>query len=317
MREPLYGAIEAGGSKFNCAVARAPQAIVDEARIPTTAPEHTLRAVADFFVSTCAKWGPLTAFGIGAFGPIDLDRRSPTWGCLLATPKPGWSGVNLVAPLRERQDCPIVLETDVTAAALAEWRLGVGRGASSVVYITVGTGIGGGAVIHGRPLTGFMHPEMGHISVRRHAQDSSFAGICPFHGDCLEGLASGPAILARWGQNIETLPDAHEAWSILGDYLGQLATTIALVLSAERIAFGGGVMTDGRLLPHVRAAMRTRLNAYLPQRAGAGPVEDIVCAPQLGPRAGLTGAVLLAMGSTVVLDPSIKSRADTTRNHDR
>jgi fructokinase len=269
--------------------------MLEERRIPTTAPEPTLRAVREFFDAMQAKWRPLTALGVGSFGPIDLDRRSPAWGRLLTTPKPGWSGVDLLAPLRERLSCPIALETDVNAAALAEARLGAGRGASSVAYVTVGTGIGGGAIVNGRTLRGAMHPEMGHIHIRRGMDDQTFRGVCPFHGDCIEGLASGPAILARWGQPIEQLPDDHEARRLLGDYLGQLAAAISLLLSTERIVFGGGVMSDGRLLPHVRLAWRARLNGYLPSRPDAPPSGETLCAPDLGAKAGIVGAILLAI----------------------
>jgi fructokinase len=195
--------------------------------------------------------------------------------------------------LRVIVNCPIELDTDVNAAALAEALLGAGRGCSAVAYVTVGTGIGAGVVINGEPLRGRMHPEMGHLQIRRDARDGSFAGVCPFHGDCVEGLASGGAIQSRWGSELTALPAEHAAYGIIGGYLGQLAATIALVASPECIAFGGGCLTNGLLLPHIRAAMRDVLAGYLPVRAGR-TAEEVVCASTLQGRAGLSGALVLA-----------------------
>ncbi len=290
----LYGAIEAGGTKFVCAAGYGPREIPQHFRtvIATTTPEETLAAVVEFFEQVRRVAGPFAGIGVGAFGPLDVDRRSVSWGCILKTPKPGWSGVSLRAPL-ERFGCPVAVDTDVNAAALAEARLGAGTDVDSLVYVTVGTGIGGGVVLGGRTVRGLLHPEMGHIRVRRHVQDQNFTGLCPFHGDCLEGLASGPAVLARWGGRFESFADSHPALEIIGDYLGQLAATVALVLSPRRIVFGGGVM-NGRLLPHIRATAARELAGYLPVAERGGGFERLIVSPGLSDQAGIIGAMLLA-----------------------
>jgi len=293
----LYGAIEAGGTKFVCVLARGIDDVIAEIRITTTTPEQTLAKVIEFFTAAQAQHGRIHSFGIGAFGPVDLRVGSPTWGCILDTPKQGWSGADLVRPLVAQFACPVVIDTDVNAAALAEARYGAGRDCRSLTYVTVGTGIGGGAIVDGRSLQGMLHPEMGHIRVRRDPRDLEFSGVCPFHGDCLEGLASGPAILARWGAPLDQLNADHVAYEIVGDYLGQLAATIALMLSSERIVFGGGVMSNGRLLPHIRHSAHNMLNAYLPAARDADWWNRYIAAPGLADRSGRSGAITLAMSA--------------------
>jgi fructokinase len=293
----LYGAIEGGGTKFVCAVGASPEDVLESVVLPTSSPASTLAACVEFFTAAERKFGRIDAFGFGCFGPIDLRTHEPTHGQMLATPKPGWSRVDLLAPLRSKFDAAIAIDTDVSAAALAEWRLGAGRGLGSIAYVTVGTGIGGGIApsdLAGRRL---LHPEMGHIFVRREARDKDFPGVCPFHGDCLEGLASGPAIQARWRCQLDALPPHHEAWSIIGGYLGQLAASIALMISVERVIFGGGVMANGLLLPHIRAAAASALQGYLEPLSQPDALDDYICAPQLGTRAGIAGAFLLAEGA--------------------
>lgn len=292
--QALRGAIEAGGTKFVCALGRGPKDTVAEARIPTTTPAETLGAVVEFFAGAQALHGPAASFGVASFGPVDLERRSATWGRLLTTPKAGWSDADLVEPLWSRFGRPVAIDTDVNAAALAEHRWGAGRGLDSVTYVTVGTGIGGGAVVRGRTVAGFLHPEMGHVRVLRDPRDVGFAGTCPFHGDCLEGLACGPAVRARWGASLAELGPAHEAYAILGNYLGQFAATLALVLSTHRIVFGGGVAADGALLPEIRTVAARLLNGYLPLGRAAPSLDDYIVAPGLGGRSGIAGAFLLA-----------------------
>jgi fructokinase len=253
----------------------------------------------DFFATAERKFGPISAMGFGCFGPLDLRRKSSTHGHMLATPKPAWSGVNLLAPLLSRFDVPIAIDTDVAAAALAEWRLGGGRGFGSVAYVTVGTGIGADLAPRAELANRLMHPEMGHIGVRRDPRDT-FPGACPFHGDCLEGLASGPAIYQRWQCELVGLPPEHEAWSIIGAYLGQLAATMALMLSVECVIFGGGVMANGLVLPHIRTAAAASLNGYLQPLSHAGALDRYITGAQLGGRAGIAGAFLLAES----VDPS-------------
>jgi fructokinase len=292
----LYGGIEGGGTKFVCAIARSPMDVIESVTIPTAGPQETLAECVDFFRAAQQRHGAIDALGFSCFGPLQLREDSAAYGCMMSTPKAGWSGVNLLAPLRAAFAAPIALDTDVGAAATAELQLGAGRGLSSLAYVTVGTGIGGAAVPGSAAGSRLMHAEMGHIPVRRHPRDRDFAGVCPFHGDCLEGLANGPSIVARWSGNLESLPPGHEAREIIGEYLAQLASSIALMLSVERIVFGGGVMADGRLIPLVREATARYLNGYLEPLRDPSHFEDYICAPALGARAGVTGALILAQG---------------------
>lgn len=292
----LYGAIEGGGTKFVCAVGRSPVMIVDSVSIPTTSAHATLAECVRFFQSAQDQHGPIDALGVGCFGPLELRPKSTEFGHLLPTPKPGWSGVDLLAPLRRAFGFPIALDVDVAAAALAELHLGAGRGCASLAYVTVGTGIGG-AVAPSQRDGRLMHAEMGHISVRRDPRDGDFAGCCPFHGDCLEGLASGAAIRARWGCNLDSLPAGHEGPSIIAGYLGQMVASIALMLSVERIVIGGGVMSDGTLHDLVRDAAAVCINAYIPVLKDANRLASHICAPGLGRQAGIAGALLLAQSA--------------------
>jgi fructokinase len=290
----LYGAIEAGGTKFVCALGRGPGEWLAETRIATTTPMQTLGELVEFFSQAQRRHGAVSAFGVGAFGPLELNPASRQWGCLLQTPKAGWSGTDLLKPLREHFHVPVAIDTDVNAAALAEAQLGAGRGLRSIAYITVGTGIGGGFVIDGQSLRGVMHPEIGHLPVRRDKRDTNFDGCCPFHGDCLEGLASGPAVLARWGTPLNELARQPETSSIIAGYLAQLSASIAFTVSSERIVFGGGVMQTPGLIDEVRTETVRLLNGYLPLAPLDGNLADFIVPPGLGTRSGLTGAMLLA-----------------------
>lgn len=292
---PLYGAIEGGGTKFRCAVATEPVRILESVNVPTTDARTTLAECMRFFVSAEKKHGQIAAFGFGCFGPLQLRRDTADFGRLMPTPKPGWSGENVLEPLRSVFNVPIELDTDVGAAALAEWRLGAGRGIGSLAYVTVGTGIGGALVPLDASVSRLMHAEMGHLLVRRDPRDLTFAGVCPFHGDCLEGLASGPAIRARWGCTLDALPPHHAGRAVIGGYLAQLAASIALVTSVERIVFGGGVMSSGALLPLIRAVTFDYLNGYLAPLNDAERWANYIRAPALGDDAGVTGSLLLAM----------------------
>ncbi len=288
----LLGAMEAGGTKFVCAAGRRDE-ILAQTRIPTRGPDATLAAALQFFETVIAEHGELSALGIAAFGPLDLRNASPTFGRLLGTPKHGWAGTDLAAPFA-RFGCPVVIDTDVNAAALAETLHGAARGCRTAVYVTVGTGIGGGVVVDGRTLRGSPHPEMGHIRVARHDRDTAFAGVCPFHGDCLEGLASGPAIVARYGAPLDALPSDHEAIAVVGHYLGQLAANVLLMISPERIILGGGVMSSEPLLRETRTAAARLLNGYGGYGASAASLEQRIVAPGLGERSGIVGALALA-----------------------
>ena len=293
----LYAGIEGGGTKFVCSVARSPADVIESATFATTGAQATLAECVEFFRAAHSKHGPIRAFGFSCFGPLELRPDAVAYGCMMSTPKAGWSGVNLLAPLRAAFSAPIAFDTDVSGAALAEWQLGAGRGLSSLAYVTVGTGIGGAVAPGSAAASRLMHAEMGHIPVRRHARDRDFAGTCPFHGDCLEGLASGPAIVARWGTTLDALPPGHEAREIIAEYLAQLATSIALMLSVERVVFGGGVMADGQVMPLVCEATARYLNGYLEPLRDPSRLQGYICAPALGARAGVTGALLLAQAA--------------------
>lgn len=293
----LYGAVEGGGTKFVCAVGTSPSDILACTSVPTTAPAATMAGCLAFFRQAQERHGALRALGIACFGPLGLRRGSPEYGRLLDTPKPGWSGAAIVDPLSNGLGVPVALDTDVGAAALGEWRLGAGLGLGSLAYVTVGTGIGAAMAPQDPRVGRLLHPEMGHVPVRRDPRDAGFAGICPFHGDCVEGLACGPAVRARWGCDLEALPPEHEGRSIIAGYLGQLAASIALMLSVERIAFGGGVMTDAAMLPLVRAATRAYLQGYLPPLRSTGSLDQYIVAPALGARSAITGALLMARDS--------------------
>ena len=293
----LVGGLEAGGTKVICAVGTGPGDVRAEARLPTTTPPHTLRRVAEFFTAQAART-PLAALGVASFGPLDLDPCSPTFGCITTTPKPGWTGVDLLRPLRQALGVPVAIDTDVNGAALAEHRWGAGRGVDSLVYVTVGSGIGGGAIVHGRPVHGLVHPEMGHLRVPHDRALDPFPGVCPHHGDCLEGLASGPALAARWGQPPDALPDDHPAWALEAHYLALGLANVVVVLSPHRIVIGGGVMARPQLYPLIRSTLVALLAGYVQTPALSEGIDDYVAAPALGDRAGALGA--LALAHTVV-----------------
>lgn len=285
MSKPLYGLVEAGGTKFVLGVAHGPGEILATTRIPTTSPDETIGAMCDWL----AGHGPLAAVGIATFGPVEVDRTSPQWGHILATPKAGWSNTDLVGPLVQRLGCPVGLDTDVTAAALAEYRWGAGQGQPSVLYFTIGTGIGGGAVIGGKPLAGVSHPEMGHQRPPLHPADADFAGVCPFHGACLEGLASGPAVLARYGASLSDLPPGHAGHGVIAWYIANAVVTAQAMFEPGRIVLGGGVMGTPGLLERVRTEAERLGNGYF-----RGKASEIVVLPGLGDRSGLLGALALA-----------------------
>jgi len=288
----LVGGVEAGGTKFVCAVGRGPDDVRAEARFATTTPAETLARVVAFF----REHAPLAAVGVASFGPVDLDPRSPAFGSITTTPKPGWQHVDLVGPLRRALGVPVRIETDVNAAALAEHRRGAARDVVTLVYVTVGTGIGGGILVNGQPVHGLLHPEVGHVRVPHDHAADPFAGTCPHHGDCWEGLASGPALAARWRQPSERLPDAHPAWDLEACYLALGLVNVILTVSPERIVLGGGVMARTQLFPLIRAEIVRLLGGYLQSPALGERIDDYLVPPTLGDRAGVLGALVLADG---------------------
>ena len=291
---PLFAGIEAGGTKFVCAVGTDPNDLRAFTRFPTTTPAETLARVIEFLDAAQRQHGALSAIGVAAFGPLDPDPASPTYGFITTTPKPGWAHTDFVGTLRQHVAIPIAFDTDVNGAGLGEWRWGAARGLDTFIYLTIGTGIGGGGMVRGRLLHGLMHPEMGHILLRRDPQRDPFPGICPYHGDCLEGLASGPAIEHRWGQKASTLPPDHPAWDLEADYLAQALHTFICTLSPQRIILGGGVMHQTHLFPRIRARVQRSLNAYIQSPALLEHMEDYIVPPGLGDRAGVLGAIALA-----------------------
>jgi fructokinase len=281
-----FGAVEAGGTKVRAAIVDAELAIVDQIRVPTTTPDDTLGAVITFFRNR----PPVSGLGIASFGPLVVDPDSPAYGSLAPTPKVGWTGTPLLDYLRSELGVPAAIQTDVEAAAMAELRLGAGIGHSSIAYVTVGTGIGAGVIIDGKVFRGRDHLEVGHIPVRR-VEGDDFPGLCPFHGDCLEGMASGPAIEARWGTNPSSLGERDDVWNLEADYLAQLARVLTYTFSPDKILFSGGVGARPHLAPSIATATSRHLGGYSVSHA-----DDLglIAGAALGNDAGLLGAALLA-----------------------
>lgn len=292
MTAPLFAGVEMGGTKCVCILAAGPDDIREQVAIPTADPAATLAGIE----AVLDRWrgAGFAALGIASFGPLDLDPASDTHGAIVGTPKPGWPGTDLWHRWTARYGVPTALDTDVGGAALAERRWGAGRGLDDLVYITVGTGIGGGLIVGGRPVRGLGHAEIGHIRVRRLPGDT-WPGCCPLHGDCVEGLASGTAIRARTGTGGGDLPPDHPAWPPVADALAQLLHGLVLTLAPRRILMGGGVMAgQPHLLPMIRQSLRASLAGYPPWLPSAAGLDDYVTAPGLGPRAGPLGAIALA-----------------------
>jgi fructokinase len=286
-----YGGIEAGGTKWVCAVTDSPGQLGETETFPTTNPAETLSRAIDFF----KRNGPVDAVGIGAFGPLDLHPSSPTWGSITTTPKAGWANTDLVSILRTGLGVPVALDTDVDAAALGEWRWGAAAGLDTFCYITVGTGIGGGAVINSHIVHGLLHPEFGHMRVPHDRSRDPFGGSCPYHGDCLEGLASGEAIKQRWGRAAEDLTDPA-AWEIEAEYLALALVNVICLMSPQRIVVGGGVAKQQVLLPLARRRLSDLLGGYLsaPELMQPQKLDAYVVAPRLGARSGVVGALEMA-----------------------
>ena len=284
--QELYGGVETGGTWINCAIGRGPDELVAATRFPTGPPGETIERIVAFF----SEHERVVAVGVGAFGPLDLDRSSATWGYVTSTPKPGWQHTSLGRPLSERLGVPVCLDTDVNAAAVAEHRWGAGQGTASLAYLTVGTGIGLGLLRDGgRPWRGLLHPEGGHIRIAHDLARDPFAGVCPLHGDCWEGLASGPAIGERWGAAAD-LPADHPAWRLEAEYLAAGIIAIVSIASPHRVIVGGGVMEQPSLLALVRERFGALNAGYLP----VGELDEYMVGPALGDEAGVLGAIALA-----------------------
>lgn len=284
-----FGGVEAGGTKFVCAIGSGPDDIRVVETIATTTPEETLGRTVDFF----RPYDTLAGIGIGSFGPVDPDPRSATFGYITSTPKPGWQNTDFVGFVKSALGVNVVFDTDVNAAAIGEYRWGAAVGLDSFIYLTIGTGIGGGGMVRGRRLRGLVHPEMGHLLLPR-AENDPLRGTCPFHGDCLEGMASGPAIRARAGRPAEELPPDDPAWTFEVHYLSTAIVNYVCTLSPKRVVLGGGVMKQAHLFPRIRERVRTLLNGYIQSPAILENMDQYIVPAALGSRAGVLGALALA-----------------------
>ena len=283
----IIAAVEAGGTKFICGLGTEDGKIIDRINIPTTTPEETMKQVIKYF-----KDKEFDVMGVGSFGPIDPVKESATYGYITKTPKPYWSDYNIIGELKKHFDVPMEFDTDVNGAALAESWWGSGNGLKNVMYITVGTGIGAGAVVDGKMLQGLTHPEMGHIFLKRH-KDDNYEGKCPFHKDCLEGLASGPAIEERWGKKGVALADDEKVWEMEAYYLAQGLINYILILSPQKIIMGGGVMKQQQLFPLIRKNVQKFLNGYVHKKEILEDIDDYIVYPGLGDEAGFIGSIAL------------------------
>jgi fructokinase len=290
----LFGGIEAGGTKFVCGIGDSPDTL-EAASFPTGEPAESLQQAITFFRDTAGR--RLAALGIASFGPIDLECTSPTYGYITTTPKTAWRHVDIVGTLTRALGVPVAFETDVNAAAIAEAKWGAARDVHDCVYITVGTGIGGGVLVNRRPVHGILHPEIGHLHLPQLREDP-FSGSCAFHGNCLEGLASGPALSARWGCSPERLPADHPAWELEAHYVAVALVNLICTLSPQRIVLGGGVMQQPVLLPLIRRKVVSLLSGYIAKPELNEAIESYIVPPQLGGYSGVLGAILLASALT-------------------
>lgn len=288
--------IEGGGTKFVCAYGSGPHDLQDRTVIPTQTPDLTLRALIEYIRAVQTKVD-IAAIGASVFGPLDLDRSSPTYGYITSTPKRAWINFDFIGALKSEFNCPVGFDTDVNAAALSEYRWGNAQQISDVLYLTVGTGIGGGVIANHELVHGAMHPEMGHILIPQEAHDT-FAGICPYHGRCLEGLASGPALKERWQvKSALDLPADHPGWELEAHYLGLALANYTMTLSPKRIVIGGGVMRQEHLLPKIRRQLIQQLGGYIQNPTVTKDLEQYVVKPGLAENAGVLGAIAVAQAA--------------------
>jgi fructokinase len=289
----LYGGIEGGGTKFICAIGTGPEDIRGRVQFPTTTPAETIGKARDFFQHYIQRV-PLKALGIVSFGPLDLDKRSPTYGYVINTPKAGWTDVKLVGTFQDALKLPVAIDTDVNGAAFGEWTWGAARGLNNFIYLTIGTGIGGGGIVNRQLMHGLVHPEMGHIRIPHDLNRDPFPGSCPFHGDCWEGLASGASLEKRWGKQPEEIPADHPAWTLEADYLALGVVNLFYTLSPQRIILGGGVLKTAGLLPAIHREVKNLLHNYLSSAKIIGQIDHYLVSPQLGDMSGVLGAIALA-----------------------
>ena len=286
----VFGGIETGGTKWRCAVGTGPDDVRAAESIPTTTPAETIDRTVEFFQSV----GSVDAVGIGSFGPVDRDVASPTWGQITTTPKPGWAHTVVGPEIRRRLSVPVAFDTDVNAAALGEHRWGAAQGLDTFCYITVGTGIGGGGMAGGKLLHGLVHPEFGHVRIPHDLDRDPFPGVCPYHGDCWEGLASGRAIEGRWGRSASELIDDEAVWELEAHYLALGLISVICILSPQRIILGGGVMAAPGLLERIHREVKDLLGGYVQSPAVGDGMAGYITLPSLGSQSGVFGAIALA-----------------------
>lgn len=285
----LFGALEAGGTKMVCAIGDENGNILERVSIPTGTPENTMPPMIEFF-----KDKGICALGIGCFGPVDLDKKSPTYGYITSTPKLAWTNYPIVAEFEKALGVPVGFDTDVNAAALGEATWGCTRDVENSIYITIGTGVGVGVIANGKPYHGMIHPEGGHILLSRHPEDPMVGSGCPFHENCMEGLAAGPSLEKRWGVKGAELADRPEVWEMEAWYIGQAITNYIMILSPERIICGGGVMHQPCLLPLIRKEVARQMNGYIKGK-GMDDLDNYIVGVSLNDNQGAMGAVKLAM----------------------
>jgi len=286
-----FGGVEAGGTKFSCVLGSDPDHILSERTIRTTTPEKTLAQVIEFFAEASE---PISSIGIGSFGPVELNQSSRFYGYITTTPKPHWQNTDVLGTISRALKMPIFIDTDTNVAGLAETKWGSAQSLNFVLYVTVGTGIGGGYIIDGKPYHGMLHPEIGHMRIPHDKKQDPFPGACSFHGDCLEGLASGPAIHKRWGIPGENLSLNHPAWIFETDYVAMGLVNLICTLSPQRIILGGGVMRRIELFDQIRTKVRDLAKGYFDQPQFQDKISEYIVPPMLGTRAGVLGALALA-----------------------
>jgi len=290
----LFGGVEAGGTKFVCATGAGTDKLRVSVEIPTREPESTLREVIAFFRSQASGGEHLASAAIGSFGPLELNQSASNYGRILKTTKPGWEGFDIRGELALALDVPVEIETDVNVAAIGEMNWGAARGLQHCLYVTVGTGIGVGAIVDGKILHGEHHPEMGHTFVPLSPDEiDAFEGICPYHKSCVEGLASGMAIVSRWGRKLIDIPKKHAAWHLEAQYLASFLANLTFVLQPQRIIMGGGVMNE-TLLSMVQELLHSAIASYRPTLTAREAMNDYLVMPELGGRAGVLGAIAIA-----------------------
>ncbi len=290
-----FAGVETGGTNIKCIIASDPGHVVSEIVLPTRDPATTIQKVIQFFKVGEKRFNiPITSMGIGGFGPLNLDSSCANYGSITSTPKLEWQNYPLLATMRNAFSFPIAIDTDVNAALLGETRWGAGIGFADLVYVTVGTGIGGGILSNGKLIHGLIHPELGHMFIRHDFQADPFEGNCPFHKDCLEGLASGASMTARWQIIPEHLPNNHPGWDLEAEYLAQMCINLTLLFSPQRIIIGGGVPQHEGLLAFIRSNFQSLLNKYLVSPSFFESIESYIVPPMLRQHAGIFGAIALA-----------------------